>query len=240
MLQRMHRITALVFGLLLAVVWAESAQAALTVQLVWVATTGSGIPGGERIMAEPGDRLTLDIFIIVDEAGVLNYSISVVFDADLGDELDLVETEEFDQAVADPSCMPFPECFTEFRAMINNNEGIEAESESDDMNPGIAGGFEAIAVDAPGPSDITIRIGRIIFDVTENVSGDGADIEGSLFFTAFDDGYLDNNLDFVGPADLPHPDFTPGFAPEPSGGLLAAAAMTTIAWLHRRRQSVWV
>ena len=238
MLQRMHRITTLVFGLLLALVWAESAQAALTVQLVWVATTGSGIPGGDRIRAEPGDRLTLDIFIIVDEAGVLSYSISVVFDADLGDELDLVETEEFDHVATLP-CDPFPECFEEFGPeMTNENEGIEAENESDDMNPGSAEGFEADAVGAEGPSDITIRIGRIIFDVTENVLADGADIEASLF--ADSDGYLDNNLDAVLPEDLPHPDFTPGFAPEPNGGLLAAAAMTTITWLHRRRQSARV
>ncbi len=97
-------------ALLFALLWAESAQAALTVELRWVATTGFGTTGGNFIQAEPGDRLTLDIFIIVDEAGVLNYSISVVFDADLGDELDLVETEEFEHVATLP-CDPFPECF---------------------------------------------------------------------------------------------------------------------------------
>ncbi len=228
------------FLLILSAAIAETAAATLTVDLIWTATTGSGATGGNVIPAAPGDRLTLDIFITLDEAGVDAYSLSVLFDTDLMDELDLVLTEEFDH-VADIACNPFPECFTNFGPqLINFNAGIEAENESDDMNPGSAEGFEADAVGAEGPSDITIRIGRIIFDVTENVLADRADIEGSLFFTAFDDGYLDNNLDFVGPADLPHPDFTPGFAPEPSGGLLAAAAMTTIAWLHRRRQSARV
>lgn len=224
-----------------ALLSAESALATLTVDLIWSGTTGAGTPGDTFIEAEPGDRLTLDVFITVDEAGVDGYTLSVFFDdMSFRDQLDLVQTEEFDH-VATVSCTPFPECFSDFGPeLVNLTVGVEEENESDAMNGGSVVGFEAVAVDKHGPNDITILIGRIVFDVTENITGAGPNIEGSILTDI--DGYLDSDLIFVGIDDLPNPALVPGFAPEPREALLAAAAMTTLALLRRRRrrQSGWV
>ena len=131
---------------LVAGIWAGGAQATLTVDIVWVGTTGSGTTGGTIIEAVPGDRLTADIFVYVDAAGVRNYSMSVVVDVDLMDELDIVSTEEFDH-VRSLSCMPLPNCFNNFGPELNNaNVGVEAENESDDMNEGSVDGFEAVTL----------------------------------------------------------------------------------------------
>jgi hypothetical protein len=71
-----------------------SVQAFVKVGLVWTATTGAGTPGGNTITAAPGDQLTGEIRITPDADGVLAYSVSLLFDHDLKDELNLINITE--------------------------------------------------------------------------------------------------------------------------------------------------
>jgi hypothetical protein len=246
------RMAALALVALLSIGLAGTAQAALSVELRWTDTTGAGETGSDVIVAEPGDEVTLDIIVTIDSAGVDFYTLSVVFDDDLMDELDIVETIEFEH-VANNQCDPliieqlgpFPDCANVSLfgpELKNQTEGIVSEVESDATTAGLAEGFEAatplLGPDA-GPADVYFRVGRIVFLVTENVASDGADLEGSILTGA--DGYADNSLAFfVGIDDMPSPAVTPGFAtvnaPEPGAAVLGAAAAATLAGLHRRRR----
>jgi hypothetical protein len=64
----------------IALAVASVASAAPTVTLVWTDTTGTGTAGGSCIASAPGDKLTLDILITSDAAGVsfsaLSYEVS--------------------------------------------------------------------------------------------------------------------------------------------------------------------
>ena len=222
---------AIAFASLLGLAIASPAQAVLTVDLVWVATTGSGTTGFSRIEAEPGDMLTLEIAIIVDEAGVEGYTLSVEFDADLGDELDFVSAEEFDN-VPTNACDPIPNCLLPPK-LTNLTMGIGTVIESTPSQPGLVPSFEATTAANDGPASFRSPIGEIIFLVTPNVSADGIDLEGSILTAV--DGYIDNDSIDIGIDDLPDPAFEPGFAPEPTTGSLGLAALATLAWLRSRR-----
>ncbi len=149
----------------LALVWlqaatAGAAQAVLTVELVWISKNDVDLPGTDVIEASPEDTLVLEIRITVDSAGVDAYSISVAFDEDGMDELDLVSTVEFEP----------PE-------LTNLNSGIESEVDSSNGIGGRAEGFDAVTL-GTGPTNITLPIGQITFVVTDIVAADGDDLEG--------------------------------------------------------------
>ena len=221
-------------GLLgVGLVAAAPARATLTVDLVWIATTGSGTPGSSTIEAEPGDELTLEVAIIVDAAGVESYSLSVEFDPGFTDELDIVSTVEFDE-VPTAQCTPFPSCFVQ-PALESFNMGVDAEIESTRLQSGMVQGFEAFTAAPDGPVSFRSPIGEIVFVVTDRVDRHTEGLEGSILTVI--DGYLDNSLNFVGIDDLPDPAFVPGFAPEPGAGLLALAAGATLATLRNRTRN---
>jgi hypothetical protein len=238
----------------LLIAFAQSAGAAMTLDLEWTATTGSGVPGSNAIYAQPGDEVTLDIIATVDEVGVDAYQVSVAFDLNQLDELDLIEAIEFDhQANVDCDPLieeqlgPFPACFTNFgNELVNATPGtIELEIESSPGVEGLAGGFEAVAEDPPpdaGVVSLSFRVGRVRFLVTDNVASNGFDLEGTLILEPTKDnagdGYVSNDLMIqVLPESLPSGDFTPGFAsvnvPEPSAAVLVAAALAGVGWLRR-------
>ncbi len=60
---------------------APSAWALPQVSLVWTATTGTGTPGGDTIVAVPGDDVTLDIVAAIDPMGFTGASISLEWTA---------------------------------------------------------------------------------------------------------------------------------------------------------------
>lgn len=75
----MRRATLPAATVLVLLVGAAPAIAQPYFELVWSDTTGAGTPGGTEIAADPGDVVTLDILVHVDEDGLAFAGISIEF-----------------------------------------------------------------------------------------------------------------------------------------------------------------
>jgi hypothetical protein len=67
---------------------AKDASATVTFNLIWIATTGTGVTGTGAIGAQVGDVLTLQIRMTTDQT-LGGHTVSLAFDTDLGNELNL-------------------------------------------------------------------------------------------------------------------------------------------------------
>jgi hypothetical protein len=158
-------------ALLTGAVSASSASAAPIVDIIFTGTTGAGTTGGSSINAAPGDVLTAHIVLTADAAGISSYGVSLIFDADGLDELDIVSATE---------TLPAPFQF-------NLTAGVASTLES---VPGSAGNiltFEAATFGAGPPPPPSVVIGIVEFLVTANVATDGEDITSGLFNSGIDD-----------------------------------------------------
>ena len=157
---------------------AADANAVTVVEFIWTATTGAGATGSANIGAQPGDRITGEIRIFTsDPSGITAYAISLTFDSDFGDELDLVAVDEL-----------LPAGFTH-----NLNPGPEATQESTAGLTGAIRSVEALTV-GPGVSGVSFAAARLTFDVTGNVVTDGNDVATGAFSPGVDG--LGNGVNF--------------------------------------------
>ena len=115
----------------------------------------------------------MSLLLSAGSEGISSYGISIQFDVDLADELDL-------QSAVETLPLGFD---------INFSPGVDGTQESDASQIGEILTFEAATL-AFGPADLSFEIGVIEFLVTSNVATDGVDIEGGLF--GFVDGIFDN------------------------------------------------
>ena len=187
---------------------------ATSVEIVFIATDGVGVPGSNTIAAAPGDTLTAMISIAADAAGVSIYGISLVFDMDVDDELQLISATELLNA-------PF---------MFNADPGCASTQESTGAKSGAVRTCEAATL-AEGPTGPgLVDIIEVVFQVTDNVATDGFDIETGLFNAGFD-GIFDN-------ADQPvtavYGEAAVNRVPEPDGLLLVGLGFLAVLRLRRR------
>jgi hypothetical protein len=181
---RIAALLAVLVGLTMGV--SGEARATVTVEFVWTSTTGAGTPGGPSIAAAPGDQLVGELRITADAGGLLAYSLSVGFDPDLGNELDLVSATELL-----PAGMQF-----------NLSSGsVGATQESTASQPGGAAMIEAVNLTTAGPTSGTLVAAELTFDVTANVATDGNDVF-THEYSASGDGVGDNALSRVTPVYL--------------------------------------
>jgi hypothetical protein len=146
------------------------AAAAPALSIVWSATTGSGSPGMSTIEAQNGDILTAQLWLAADVEGIFCYSVSLEFDQDLDDELDLVSTTGFLPAGFD----------------TNIGANPASSSESSGGAAGTVYSFDACCFLPPcGPVSTSFLIGEIEYDVV-NVSSDGEDLFTGLFNAGID------------------------------------------------------
>lgn len=149
---------------------ALGARAQTTVSFVWTGTTGAGTPGGVSIDAAPGDLLTGEIRIdTADPTGIAAYGISLAFDADLGDELDLESVTEL-----------LPAGFTH-----NLTPGPQATHESTAAGQGAILTVEALSL-AGGTGMAYAVAAEVVFRVTANVATDGTDVSTGILFYGVD------------------------------------------------------
>lgn len=195
---------------------APTAFAEPAVSLRWSATSGSGSAGGSAIGAVAGDRLTLDVVLSPDAAGVSSFGLSLEFDRDGGNELDLVEVLE-----------ELPPGFA-----FHLSPGVEGALESEPERTGQILTFEAATLDL-GPTDAAVRIAQIIFEVTDQVATDGPDVFLGLQNPGVD-GSFDNQGRDVG-RDLGEAQADVDLLPEPMAELTLGTLLLTLALARRGR-----
>jgi len=175
------------------------ARSEAVVDLVWFstnntspsATAGIGTP---ILHAAPGDVVGLRLMLTADTEGLSYYGISVRFDDDGIDELNVQgDPEEFGLAHT-ITCTPFPSCFFNTPIMTPYTPGVEAVEESGPGTTGFVLTFEAQY--SPGVGGVfdtfgPFRMGEIVFVVNDSVAADGVDI-ASGFFNPGIDAALDN------------------------------------------------
>jgi hypothetical protein len=203
---------ALSAGILLAPnVWAAA------VSFEWTATTGSGSPGSNFILAAPGDQVTLDILLTADASGVSSYGISMEFDNDLGNELNLLNATEL-----------LPGGF-----LFNLTPGVAGTVESDASTVGRVNTFEAATFGA-GPVSTTFVIGQVRFLATASLVTDGSDIFAGLFNSGID-GLFNNSGQDLGPtADFGEAGVN--LVPIPASLPLLGSGLAVLGFLIRRRR----
>jgi hypothetical protein len=170
-------------GMLATILAPLATQAAVAVSLVWISTTGTGTPGSSTIEANSGDTLVAEVRIAPDAGGLTAYSMSVQFDTDLKDELDLVSATEFIPGVMTTSFTPGA------TGGFVDSTGAAA---------GEVATIEAVTLTLPGPTSGTLVAGELTFLVTNNVETDGDDVFTGTF-NASTDGFGDNALTLITP-----------------------------------------
>jgi len=238
---RLHSLTPVLTALALLLAWAAPTQAGEPVitnadlDLLWddsdnPAATGLGT---NAIGAAAGDEILLGIYMDIEAGGdAAILGISVEFDNDGGDELDLISATELDYT-ASYGCTPFPTCYVEFGPQLSNTTaGLVSSMES---QFGGGGGFAytfEMGTTGIGPSGpLTIKMGEILFGVTSNVTNDGADVLSGEFNVGFD-GNFSNNFEAIA---ITFNDAEVNTLPSPSTGLLALASLGALALVARRR-----
>jgi len=174
----------------IGLLFAASAANAATLDLIWTSTTGTGAGVGTNVInAAGGDQLTLDLVLNLtagESAAILG--VSIEFDNDLADELDLVSAVEED-LVATYACTPFPTCYISFGPQLSNTTaGVTSTQESTGAQGGYAYTFE-MGTTGTGPSGPReILMGTVTFTVNTALT-DGVDIISGELNTGFDGNF---------------------------------------------------
>ena len=178
--------------------FSSSANAAATVDLIWVSSSNTdpvhtpyiGL-GTSATMAHPGDHIGLQINLTAGTEGLSSWGISLAFDFDLQDELNVLHPPNEFGLNPTITCTPFPACFFGTPTLASFTPGVSLVVES---FPGVAGfvfTFEAGTLNnGVSASFGSFKIGEVWFEVNSPAT-DGPDIS-SGFFNSGADGAFDN------------------------------------------------
>jgi hypothetical protein len=207
----MRKLCGILFGLALGAA-PGAARAVPIVELVWVATTGTGSAGGATIAAAPGDVLTGEIRVTGD-VGISSYGLSLEFDLDLGDELDV-------DSVTELTPPGFAFSFT---------PGVALVQESTAFQRGRVLTFEAATL---GVGPAAFVVGHVVFTVGAGVASDGPDLFLGLFHAGVDGLFDDDGQDLAALADFRSA--TVNAIPEAASAALLALGVLGLALRARR------
>ncbi len=186
-----------------------------SVSLIWSSTSGAGITGSDTILAAAGDELILDVILEAGTSGISIYGISLRFDTDLANELDL-------------NGQPLELLPPGFQ--FNTTPGVEGVVESDATTAGQVQTIEGVTFGA-GPASTSFLIGQISFLVTGNVATDGSDIFSGLFNTGVDGLFDSNSLALT---DVAFGTATVQVVPLPAAAWLFASAVLGLGALRKK------
>lgn len=187
---------------------------------VWTGTTGAGVLGSSTISVSSNapETLTLDVVLDVDASGLVGLTISAKFDADFGDELNLlsVETLSWSNPKGPRSWISL--------GYISSQES-DAGSEGQTLHlGGSSSTFPA------GPLNVTLTFARLVFATNRSrIATDGADLFS--FAKAPDDFGIDN----LGLTILPEMgSASVNLIPEPGSSGLLALGIAVLGLAARR------
>jgi hypothetical protein len=167
--------------LIALVVLASRPVLAQEVLLEWAST------GTDTCEASGGEQLTLEIYVEGFSAnGISIVSVSLLFDTDLANELNLVSATE------EPGFFAFGQILSPITT------GPAATTESTSAQAGEVLTLEQNSLAAVYGDAGKYRIATVVFDVTANVATDGADISVGVFNTGVDGIYDDGNVEISG------------------------------------------
>lgn len=182
------------------------------VDLVWTATSGSGVTGFSSIDAANGDMLTLSYIVTADAAGLSAVFLSLEFDTALDDELNLISATE--------TCTLVTSC----GGLTQLNVGVESTQESTLAVEGNVLTMEAAT--GVGPVSSTFTLATVDF-LVNNVATDGDDVFSGIFNVGID-GLFDNfsnDLSGVTTFNNASVNAPPAAVPEPSTLLLLGSGL---------------
>jgi hypothetical protein len=179
-------VLAMVAGLIGAGVYTRDASAGATVDLLFVGKNGNPIAATDTVTAVASDTLTMAVLLTSDQILVLS-NLSLTYDTDLGDELDIVSAIEW---VGMGLNMQNTITYLALQPGVPNQTATfigSFDGATNDYTPPILG----------LPAGPTYQLGTVTWHATANVSSDGADIFSGLFDVIVD-GFGDagfNNID---------------------------------------------
>ena len=219
---------ALIAAMLCFVGMTRDARATVTFDLIWTSTSGTGVTGTNSINADPGNILQLEIRMVTGQT--LSYlGISLDFDTDLGNELNLIGAREWSGTTYGTTAM------TSQIAPIG--DGVQSTLESTGGMAGRINTFESGLLTGTNFLPLgTYAIGTARFVATSAVATDGNDVFSGLFNVSVD-SVGDNTFSPIPVGDL----VTNGASvniPEPSTvSLLGLGLVGLVLALRRSRRS---
>jgi hypothetical protein len=228
----------------------KDASATITVTLEWGAcgggTLGCTALGGQAITVNPGggQTLRLDIFLSHNVAqGFESHSVSVNFDTDLGNELNLGPMATVEWAGTDVN--PDPAQSFSYSALSTGVTTLDSTG----ANAGRANSFESAALAGVLPANgvaysvgthtatapARYRIGQVFFTATGAVTSDGADIfSGAFNLPGIIDVIIDGNGTEISQGTIIYGNATINVIPEPGTISLLGLGLLGLVLAGRR------
>ena len=162
---------------------ARGAGAAPAIELIWAGTSGSGTPGSDTMVAETGDFVVLDMFVVADCDVIFTASVSMTWDPSV---LIGINAEE----CPSPTNTVFGICED------SQGVGMFPPFLGVSLSPGEALGFDVW--NFPGPNGFyceTMHLGRLDFIV-----GNQGDSTVQMYYRENTDYIADGSFDLHYPA----------------------------------------
>jgi hypothetical protein len=167
----------------------SSVAGANSVSLIWTGTTGTGATGTSDINVSNtlAETLTMTLILTADSTGVGAYFMSLRFDTDGGNELNILSVSEGSWSNGLTGAKA--------RNMTGLNTGIESTQESQTSGPeGRLFTFEANSL-GTGIKNASMIWGVVVFTTNPaNVSTDGDDVFSGVFNPGIDAVFNNANL----------------------------------------------
>ncbi len=211
----MRRTRWLWLALLTSFGFAGNAAALPVIDVVFVQQNGAALAPTPAVAANPGDQLSAQVRLHADSAGVSSYSISLVFDPDLGNELDLLSVNELPPV--------------EFE--IDLDPGAPFSQESTGLQEGRIQSLVAASL-GPGVAEGLYILASLEFLVTGNVSSDSIDVFPGLFASSVDGLFASDGSDLA--PFVAYQGVSVNLVPEPGTGALLMLGLVLLAPFRAR------